>query len=374
MLNLINIIIKISLKQGIKVAKISSILLFIIALFIFSSISPAYAEPESVDYVRFTSLKGAASFASTKTRRIHFNQDWGDYYNAPDDWKKALLQPFWNDDYYNPEIGHVAKVITSNKVLEASHFHPYRLLVRVSNNLLMYPPTSFEKASKSDYEKFLRDREKLGSEFFDFRLNISTIEEVKSSLKSKGIKIDRRRISKDGLNSINIEISKGSIIPEFWGISADKMIFSFVDGRLSSIGFSIGAETAKNMYAAADAERPNFQFFNFSNLISDIIKGKYDVNGSSVGGSPDNHSYFYPDYESFTTHFWVSTNTVIALHKPPRPTGSYQLALVVEYHHIPVYSRFSREREAAVKKAEEQESRAKAQEALRKKKELESQI
>ncbi len=349
-------------------AKISSFLFLIIALLGFFSVSKAYAEADKLEYVRFTSLKGEAVFSNTSSRRNNFNNDRGSYYNAPDAWKKAFLQPFWNDGYYAPKIGHVAKVITSNRDLEAPDRHPYRLVLRVANNLIMYPPSSFEKASQSDYEEFLRNRNELGREFFGFRLNVDTIDEIKSSLKSKGIEIDRTYISKDNLNSTNIEISKGSIIPNLWGFYANKMIFSFVDDRLSSIGFSISAETAKKMYAASNAERRHF-----SDLIPNIIEGKYDVRDAPTRGGPDNYSYFFPNFESYTKHFWVSTNTVIALHEKPNSRPS-KLELVVEYHHIPNYSKLSRERAAIKERAEEQKAKAEAQGALRKKKDLESQI
>ena len=202
-----------------------------------SVLSTAHAESSSGAYMEFITPKGMYTFSGTDDRARIFSSEKGRFGDAPKEWKDALLQSFWNDDFYQPKTGHVVQLITTNRVMGEAK-RDTKAIVRAGNNILMYPFSSFKAVSEADYDAFLQKRKDLGRLFFGFALGASTLDDVTASLDEKAITIDRTYVSEDGLQSTNIEVSSGSLVPSFFEISADKMQFSFIPESVTPSEYS----------------------------------------------------------------------------------------------------------------------------------------
>jgi hypothetical protein len=339
-----------------------------------SVLSTAHAESSSGAYMEFITPKGMYTFSGTDDRARIFSSEKGRFGDAPKEWKDALLQSFWNDDFYQPKTGHVVQLITTNRVMGEAK-RDTKAIVRAGNNILMYPFSSFKAVSEADYDAFLQKRKDLGRLFFGFALGASTLDDVTASLDEKAITIDRTYVSEDGLQSTNIEVSSGSLVPSFFEISADKMQFSFIDNTLWSISFIITKATGRRIVKASDPSKEYFNnYVDLRDIFRSAIGDKYDVYARPQGMPNTKSAHSSPEFIYHNSKYWINDKDLIVVHTRNNKDEAALPVLVVEYNHIPTYKRFTQIQEERVADEKRQAMQAEKAKKEKRDKKLQSQI
>lgn len=340
---------------------ISFVALALIALFV---ALPAHAKKDT--YVEITSVQPNYSFGKMSIRERMFER--GRFKDAPGAWKDYFLDPKWGPDFYEPREGHIGKLITNNFVLGETDA-PKKVIIKVGDYLQMLSADSVKPSTESAYSEFIERRNSRTEEVFGLKF-MSSYDDVRASLESRGAEIQTTKSIRPEWNSREIVVSSGPMLPSFYDISVDQMTFSTINDKLWSISFTINRDTWNEMRWVGVEKNAGKVPNKLKLEIARALGSKYEASSES---GEDIGPFTVPGYD-FDDHYRWASDSLIIVTNSNYDADNSDPYYVVEYNHLPSYVEYLPLAREAAQKAEQEALEQKAEQKRQSEEKMQSQL